>query len=45
MSADVVVLAVKPQVMQDVLQPLKGSWGEQVVISIAAGLGMDSLSA
>ena len=43
-SSDVVVLAVKPQVMQDVLQPLKGSWGEQVVISIAAGLGTDSLS-
>lgn len=44
-NADVVVLAVKPQVMQAVLEPLKTSWGEQLVISIAAGLGTDTLRA
>lgn len=43
-KADVVVLAVKPQVMKDVLLPVKDSWGEQVVISIAAGIGTDSLA-
>ena len=42
-KADVVVLAVKPQVMKAVLLPLTDSWGEQVVISIAAGIGTDSL--
>lgn len=43
-KADVVVLAVKPQVMKDVLLPVKDSWGEQVVISIAAGIATDSLA-
>ena len=43
-KADVVVLAVKPQVIKDVLLPVKDSWGEQVVISIAAGIGTDSLA-
>ena len=43
-KADVVVLAVKPQVIKDVLLPVKGSWGEQVVISIAAGIATDSLA-
>lgn len=42
-QADVVVLAVKPQVLKDVLQPLKDAWGTQLVISIAAGIGTDSL--
>ena len=43
-KADVVVLAVKPQVIKDVLLPVKDSWGEQVVISITAGIGTDSLA-
>ena len=43
-KADVVVLAVKPQVIKDVLLPVKDSWGEQVVISIAAGIATDSLA-
>lgn len=42
-QADVVVLAVKPQVMKTVLLPLKSAWQEQVVISIAAGISTDSL--
>ncbi|MBW4010102.1 pyrroline-5-carboxylate reductase [Moraxella osloensis] len=43
-KSDVVVLAVKPQVIKDVLLPVKDSWGEQVVISIAAGIATDSLA-
>lgn len=43
-QAEVVVLAVKPQVMQTVLLPLQSSWNGQLVISIAAGLGTESLS-
>lgn len=42
-QADVVVLAVKPQVLKDVLEPLKTLWQGQLVISIAAGIGTDSL--
>ena len=42
-KADVVVLAVKPQVIKDVLLAVKDSWGEQVVISIVAGIGTQSL--
>ncbi|MFW2177714.1 MULTISPECIES: pyrroline-5-carboxylate reductase [unclassified Moraxella] len=42
-NADVVLLAVKPQVLKDVLLPIKDSWGEQLVISIVAGIGTDSL--
>ena len=43
-KADVVVLAVKPQVMKAVLLDLKDSWQAQVVISIAAGISTHSLS-
>lgn len=42
-QADVVILAVKPQVLKDVLLPLKDIWDNQLVISIAAGIGTDSL--
>ena len=42
-QADVVVLAVKPQVMKAALLPLQSVWGEQLVISIAAGISTDSL--
>lgn len=42
--ADIVVLAVKPQVMADVLAPLAGSIKNQLVISIAAGVSVSMLS-
>ncbi|TNF07978.1 MAG: pyrroline-5-carboxylate reductase, partial [Gammaproteobacteria bacterium] len=44
-SADVILLAVKPQVMQSVLQGLAGSLEHRpLIISIAAGISMESLS-
>lgn len=44
-SADVVVLAVKPQVMAKVIEPLKAQLQEKlpVIVSIAAGIEMQSL--
>lgn len=42
-QAEVVVLAVKPQVLKDVLLPLKSAWDKQLVISIAAGIETTSL--
>lgn len=43
-SAGIVVLAVKPQVMADVLEPLRGVWrADHLVISIAAGVRTDKL--
>jgi len=43
-SRDIVVLAVKPQVMDAVLEGLAGSVsGQQVVVSIAAGVTIDRL--
>ncbi|HHW54170.1 MAG: pyrroline-5-carboxylate reductase [bacterium] len=43
-KADVVVLAVKPQVIEEVLEPLKGKWSpKQLVISIAAGISLQKL--
>lgn len=46
-SADVVVLAVKPQVLEKVIEPLKALFEEHkpVVVSIAAGIEMGSLQA
>ena len=39
-----VVLAVKPQVIEEVLEPLKGKWSpKQLVISIAAGISLQKL--
>lgn len=43
-SPDVLVLAVKPQQMKEAVAPLAGKLGNALVISIAAGLGMDSLA-
>ena len=43
-GADVVVLAVKPQQMQEAVAPLQGGLDRQVVLSIAAGLPMAALS-
>ncbi|MFT5594688.1 MAG: pyrroline-5-carboxylate reductase [Oceanicoccus sp.] len=46
-QADVVILAVKPQVMQHVIAPLKTVLADKkpLVISVAAGISLDSLSA
>ena len=43
-GASVVVLAVKPQVMQAVCEGLRGALGDAVVVSVAAGLTCARLS-
>ena len=43
-NADVVILAVKPQVMAQVLTPLCGQFKNQLIISIAAGVTISTLS-
>ena len=43
-TPDVLVLAVKPQQMQEAVAPFAGRLGEALVISIAAGLDMAALS-
>ncbi|MEM0953441.1 MAG: pyrroline-5-carboxylate reductase [Pseudomonadota bacterium] len=45
-NADVVVLAVKPQVMQDVTMPLRGALAASgsLVVSIAAGITLQQLA-
>lgn len=43
-SADVLVLAVKPQQLRDVVTALKPYIGAQLVVSIAAGIRMDDIS-
>lgn len=42
-SADVVVLSVKPQVMGDVCQDITPHLSTQLVLSVAAGLSLDTL--
>ncbi len=44
LSADTVVLAVKPQDMRAAVAPLAGRLKEQLVVSIAAGIRLDDLS-
>ncbi len=44
-SIDVVILAVKPQVMLEAIQPLVGKLKRQLVISIAAGIRTRELTA
>jgi pyrroline-5-carboxylate reductase len=46
-QADVVILAVKPQVMQQVIAPLKSTLDKKkpLIISVAAGISLESLSA
>lgn len=44
-DADIVVFAVKPQVLASVLQPLKGQFEGKLVISIVAGAGIATISA
>jgi len=43
-NADVVVLAVKPQVLPTVLRPLKGLLSDKLVISIIAGAEIQTIS-
>ena len=43
-SPDILVLAVKPQQMKEAVAPLVGKLGKALVISIAAGLPLDTLS-
>lgn len=43
-SADIIVLAVKPQQMQEAVAPLQGRLRGQIILSIAAGLPMAALS-
>lgn len=44
LACDVIVLAVKPQVMRDAVAPLAGKLDQQLVISIAAGLRTPDLA-
>ncbi|MDM1493122.1 pyrroline-5-carboxylate reductase [Acinetobacter indicus] len=44
-DADIVVFAVKPQVLASVLQPLKGQFEGKLVISIVAGAEIATISA
>lgn len=43
-EADVVILAVKPQVMREVLAQFKDGLDNQLIVSIAAGLSINSLA-
>ncbi len=38
-----IVLAIKPQLFAQVLSPLKGQFSEQLVLSIAAGISIESI--
>ena len=43
-ACDLVVLAVKPQQMKEAVAPLMPALKNQVIVSIAAGLGLETLS-
>lgn len=43
-QAEVVIIAVKPQVVKKVLMPLQHGWQKQLVISIVAGVSYQNLS-
>ena len=43
-DCDAIVLAVKPQMMNEAISPLTGKLGSQVIISIAAGVSTPSLA-
>ena len=43
-ATELIVLAVKPQQMREAVAPMAAALAEQVVVSIAAGLPLDSLS-
>jgi len=42
-SADVILLAVKPQIAEDVLTKLRGQFANKLLISIAAGLSIQKI--
>ena len=44
LDCEVLVLAVKPQSMAEALAPFKGRLGQQVVLSIAAGIRVDDIA-
>ena len=44
-DADIVVLAVKPQVLADVLKPLNGLFTDKLIVSIVAGAEIQTISA
>jgi len=44
LNCEILVLAVKPQIMREALAPCVGKLGTQLVISIAAGLRLDDIS-
>ena len=44
LNCEVLILAVKPQIMREALRPISGQLKDQLVISIAAGLRMDVLA-
>src|SRR5690606_21586343 len=44
-NADVVVLAVKPQVLAQVLKPLKGKFENKLIVSIVAGAEIATIAA
>ena len=44
-DCDAIVLAVKPQMMEEAIAPLAGLLASQVVVSIAAGISTESLAA
>lgn len=43
-DADIVVLAVKPQVLAQVLQPLQGLFQDKLIVSIVAGAEIETIS-
>ncbi len=44
LRCDVIVLAVKPQIMREAIAPLAGHLSNQVVVSIAAGLRLNDIA-
>jgi len=44
LACELLVLAVKPQQMREALAPMSGRLQHQIVVSIAAGLTLDTLS-
>jgi pyrroline-5-carboxylate reductase len=42
LNSDIILIAVKPQIVQKVLEEIKGSIKEQVIISIAAGVPIET---
>ena len=43
-QCDAVLLAVKPNILLEVIDEVRSAWQDKLVISIAAGIGLDDLS-